>query len=438
MVVHDPSSASGLSRRGFLGLAAGAASIPLLAACGSGGSSGGGSNVIKFWDMPWGNTQYNVVAKKLVTDYKPASGLPSATYQEIQWNNFTQTFSSAVASKTGPAVSSGGGFQAFQFAEQGAIHYADAVVAAFQKDGTFDDFLPGLLDPFKTPKGYAAIPWQQDVRVFWMNKALLDQAGAKVPTTWNEWMTAAAALKKIGVYGYSAGSGAGNNIGNQALMALMINNGGGLWDEDGKLDCTFPRNVEAVDFVIQMVKEGFVDPAAVSYTSDNQNSQWKNKKFAIGIETGGLDNNVGDTSGNLQVMSPPAALHGDKGALVYLNNIMMYTESPSQKGSEAFMQYYFKNMNAYWKQPLGTGLPAMKSIVNLPEFQSKPNSVKIVNEYQPVFKTMASRGTTLSANLARIDSSAPLFQFAQSVLGGKTDGKTALSTLQTALSALVK
>lgn len=54
--------------------------------------------------------------------------------------------SSAIASNTGPALSTDGGFQAFQFDEQGQIAHAD-------------NFLPGVLDAFKSDKGYVAVPW---------------------------------------------------------------------------------------------------------------------------------------------------------------------------------------------------------------------------------------------------------------------------------------
>jgi multiple sugar transport system substrate-binding protein len=275
--------------------------------------------------------------------------------------------------------------------------------------------------------------------VFWYRKSLLDAAGVTTPpTTWDEFHSACAALKKTGVFGYSAGTGAGNNLGVQQILAMMINNGGGVWNEGAELDCTFDRNVEAVDFIMSLAKEGFIDPSAVSYTTDNQNAQWKAKKFAMGIETGGLADNIGDTSGDVQVMSPMSALHGDKGALVYINNLMMYTEAPNKEGAEAFLAYYIKNLPTYWKQNLGTGLPAFKSIVELPEFQANKNSLKIVNEYQPVFKTLAARGNTLSIKEAQIDSTAPMFTFAQTVYSGKGTAKDALAQLQQGLSALVK
>ena len=98
-----------ISRRGLLkatGLAAGLALVPGLAACAQSktqtSSGGGTAGTLKFWDMPWAQDAYNTASAALVAAYKPAEGLPNAALQRIQWNNFTTTFSSALASKTGP------------------------------------------------------------------------------------------------------------------------------------------------------------------------------------------------------------------------------------------------------------------------------------------------------------------------------------------------
>ena len=156
----------------------------------------------------------------------------------------------------------------------------------------------------KTDKGYVAVPWQTDYRVWWYRKSLFDDAGAKVPTTWDELMTAGEALKKKGYFGFGDGAGAGNNIGAHTMVMMMINNGGGMFTPDGKLDLLNERNVEAIDFILQLVKAGISDPASVSYTTDNHLAQWKNKKFAFGIYTAGLDAAIGDTTGDLHGGQP--------------------------------------------------------------------------------------------------------------------------------------
>jgi multiple sugar transport system substrate-binding protein len=399
-----------LTRRNFLGLSAAVVGGSLLAACGGGSASGGG-NSIAFWDMPWGAAAYPPAAQALTEAYRPANGLPSATYQSIPWNNFVQTFSSAIASNTGPAVSTGGGFQAFQFAEQGAIAYADNVIKTFQADGTLDDFLPGTVESMRTPAGYVAVPWQLDMRVWWYRKSSLDEAGVVPPTNWDELLTVGRAL---------------------------THNGGGIFAPDGTVDLVTDRNVEAMTFVQELVKSGIVDPGTVSYTRDNTFSQWKNKKFAMGIDSAGLDADTGDTTGDLLVMSPLTGPRGDTSGLSFVNNIMMYTNTPSQEGSEAFLTYFIKNMKMLWQQNVMPGLPVLESIVALPEFQQQTQKLKVIQEYQPVAKTYAALSTQLTARLAQIDAGDPLTQFAQTMFAGQTDPRTALTTLQTGLSSIVK
>jgi multiple sugar transport system substrate-binding protein len=437
-------SGASFTRRGFLGVAGGVSLAAILAACspgGGSGGSGGSGGVIKFWNMPWGGTAFNPLDKKITTAYKPKSGMPSATYQEIQWANFTQTFSSALASNTGPAVSSGGGTQAFQFAQQGKIAYADNLLKSWESNGIKDDFLDGLLDTMKTDKGYAAVPYNLDVRVGWYNKTLMQQAGADVPKTWDDYKDVCAKLKKIGVFGFGQGSGAGNFTGSHILTAFMINNGGGLFNAKKEPDATSDRNVEAMEYVLELVKNGYSDPAAATYTSDNVQAQWKAKKFGFGWDGAGLPAGaVGDVAGDLVVADPLTGPHGDKGGLYFPNNIMMYTNTPSQAGSEAFLTYYYQNMKELWTQNTGIGLPPLKSIADTAEFKSNANNVKILEEWNPVFKTWAAPGGNgLFYNIANtVDGTQPMNNFAQAIFGGNTDAKSALTTLQNAIEGLMK
>ena len=429
---------SSFSRRGFLGLAGAAAVLPVLAACAPGGGSGGGSSAsLKFWDMPWGQPGYNVAAKKLVEGYAPKGSLPKASYQTIQWNNFSQTFSSAIASKTGPAVSTGGGFQAFQFSDQGAIAYADDLIDAMKKSGQLDDFLPGTIESMKTDKGYVAVPWQLDMRVMWYRKSLLEKAGAEVPTDWDSFREASKALAKIGVFGFGVGAGAGNNFANHAMVAMMIGNGGGMFDAEGKPDLVTDRNIEAMEFIRELVSLGAVDPAAVSYTSDNLTTQWKSNKIGMGWNTAGLPASIGDT-GDILVTSPLAGPHGDKATLAFGNNIMMYTNTPSQEASEAFLTWYLKSMKALWDQNVIPALPVLRSIAESENFKKNTQADKIIREWQPVSKTFGATSAALFGALAAIDGGQAITQFSQTMLQGKTDAKAALQTFQTAIEAVVK
>jgi multiple sugar transport system substrate-binding protein len=421
------------ARRGFLGLTGGAAATALLAACGSGSGSG---KSLQFWNMQWSqDPNFAKIDEKITTSYQPPNGLPPATYKNLPFANFTAVFTSAVASNTGPAVSSGGGTQAFQFESQGAIAYADNLLNSWKSNGLYDDFLPGLIQAMKVQKGYAAVPYNLDMRVLWYNKTLMEQAGAELPTDWQSYLNAAEALKKIGVYGYGTGAGSGNYTGGHTIVSFMINNGGGLFDEQQKPNCVTPANIEAVNFILEMVHKGYVDPAASTYTTKNVQTQWGAKKFGLGFNSGNLAENVGgDVGPDLAVASPLVGPSGKKGSLYFPNNIMMYKNTPSQDDSEAFMTYYYKNMAQLWTTPTGFGLPPLKSITQAPEFQADPITAKIIKEWQPIAHTWAAPGgEALFLGVTAVDGTPAMDTFTQSVLGGNTTAQAALTTLQNAI-----
>jgi multiple sugar transport system substrate-binding protein len=438
-----------LPRRGFLALASASALSPLLAACGSdkaavgagSGQSAGSkakSGVLKFWTPGRGTPEFATMGDQLVSSWK--DGGFTAKYQVIPATNLFQTFQAAISAKIGPAVSDGYAFQAFQFADQGAIAYADHVFETMKSDGSYDDFLPGVVEPFKTSKGYAAVPWGLDMRVFWYRKSLLDKVGVAVPTDWPSLLAAGKALAKQGIYGFATAAGPGASYGGHALVSLMINNGGGLFDEDGKPNATYARNVEAMDFVREMIGAGMVDPASVSYTNQNLYDQWKNGKAGIGIANPSLTGEAGDTSGDLMVMSPLSGPHGEKGTLQYLNNVMMYTESSSQSASEAFIIWWikqFKGDDGFFAHGVTGSLPVFKSVIALPAIQHDANTVKIIQEWQPVGKNYSARGTALFSGLASVDAGTAVNQFAQTMLAGKTDSKAALTTLQSGITSVL-
>jgi len=425
-----------ISRRAVLG-AGGAASLALLlAACSPGGGGSTASQPLKFWNMPWGPTSFLNEDKRIVAGYKPASGFGVAQYRQVQWANFTQTFATAVASNTGPAVSSGGGTQAFSFESEGKIAYADDLLAAWKKNGIYDDFLPGLVDSLKTKNGYAAVPYNLDVRLLWYNKALLESVGATPPTDWTSFEAVCKALKAKGIYGYGTYSGAGGATGQHTLVSHMINNGGGLFDADQNPNCVTPENIEAMDWVLGLVKNGYVDPRAASYTPANAYTQMNDKKFGMIWDSSGTPSQVdAATASDLVVADPLVGPSGKKGTLFFPNNIMMYKNAPSQAASEAFLTYYYQNMKSLWTKKTGIGLPPLKSIASA-AFADDPNTTKIIDSWQPIGKTFGAPGQdTVFLNLAKADGTQPMFNFAQSILSGSTTAKDALAALQKALTS---
>jgi len=430
---------SGFTRRTLLGAGVSALAVGALAACSTSGSSTGSgkaSQPLKFWNQPWGAPAFLTEDKRIAAAYKPKSGFGPVQYQQIQWANFLQTYSTAIAANNGPAVSSGGGTQAFLFEDQGKIAYADDLLESWKKNGIYDDFLPGVVDTLKTDNGYAAVPYNLDMRVVWYNKALLEDAGADMPTDWDSYEAMCKKLKAKGVYGYGTRSGAGAFTGFHQIVAHMINNGGGLFDGDQKPDVVTEKNIEAVEWVLGLVKNGYSDPRSATYTSDNFYAQVSAKKFGGLWDGAGAKPNVSAAvAKDLVVGDPLTGPGGEKGALYFPNNIMMYKNTPSQEASEAFLTYYYKNMKTLWTKKTGIGLPVLKSIAT-EAYADDVDATKILNDWQPISKTFGAPGqNTVFLNVTKVDGTQPTINFAQSVLGGKVTAKAALETLQKALEA---
>lgn len=429
------------SRRGFIKLG-GAAALTmagsgLITSCGTAGGAGGAKD-LKFWDMPWANATYTDEAKRLVTEAFPAGNGAKWSYQQVQWANFYQTYSSAVASRTNPAASTGGGFQAVGLSGDGAIHYADNVIEKLKKSGKYDDWLPNLFESQKTKNGYLGIPWEVDIPALYYLKSVHDENGLTVPKTWDDIFNNGLVLKKKGIDALITGSGSGNNRGHQTIASLMINNGGGLFDEDGNLDVMYERNVEAVEFLLELVKEGMINPSSVNYTEDNMATVWRLKQGAVGFQPPNYALRIPGAVGDMLVASPLTGPHGDKGAMAFINSVMMYKNNPSVQDTEDFVEWYTTNNDTFWTKSLGVGLAIRKSVLATPSEAANTEQKKILDEYLPVAKGLYARGKEQFPAVALIDGSQSFFKFAQNVLGGRTTAKEALQSFESDLASIIK
>ena len=104
---------------------------------------------------------------------------------------------SRVVSGNAPAAAQIKGPSLQEWAAEGVLANIDAVAKAEK----WDSLLPKVVSDVMKYKGnYIAVPVNvHRVNWLWANPAAFQKAGAKVPTTWDEFFVAAEALKKAGV-----------------------------------------------------------------------------------------------------------------------------------------------------------------------------------------------------------------------------------------------
>lgn len=436
----------GLSRRNFLKYSAGAVGATsvsgFLAACAAGGfggssssSSGGGAVTINFWDMAWGNNSYFDIGKQLVNDFNNSHKGINVVYRGTPWANWYQTFTTALGSGTQPDISTGASFMGAQFSSTNDVLPLDDLVDQVKKNGQYDDYLPGVFAPMLYKGHTITWPWAIDIRIPFYRKDFFQQAGVQVPTTWAEFRAAAKKLSGNGKYGLVE-SGA-DNITEHVLEALMINNGGGLFTPDGKLDfATNALNMEALHFFSDLVNDGSVDPATTGYQSTDAIRAFSRGDAAMIIGGPGWTSQVDPSVvNNVGLIPPIASPHGTKGTLYWVNNIIVYSGTKHPNETKEFLLWWVQNNKPLWTKGGSGPLPIRASYYQDPLFNT-PIIQAIKSQYIPIAKSANAQANEVFPALNPLDGDGTMVTLGQNLLG-KKDFNASVQTAQAGLAKVV-
>lgn len=372
---------------------------------------------VEFWDMHWGYGGYFDVAKSLVAQFHRQNSGISVDYQGHMWTEWPKVFDAALQSGALPDISTGGAFQAVEFYEKGAVLAIDDVFAELKSSGEDRDFLPGTLER-SMYKGHAiSLPWCLDTRILLYRRDVFAKAGIQAPASWDELRAAAKALTSGGQYGFVI---AGNDLdGMHMLYALMINNGGGLFTEGGKLDVMNARNAEALTFLSNLVKDGSVNPGSAHFTSNEAHGEFLAGRGAIMMDTPGFPIQFTSPRGNLGLLPPPAGPHGDKGTVLMVNNIMLYKNSKNPDAAKTFVKWWSENEKPLWTKGLCDQLPARTSIAADSYFQNNPITRRILSEWVPIGKSTGARAPGVFPAINVVEGDGAMMILLQDLLRGK-------------------
>jgi multiple sugar transport system substrate-binding protein len=267
-------------------------------------TQGDPSSAVQFWDMTWGPTENSEAGRKLVDQYNRRGADAKSDYQCFTWSKWSGVFAEAIGAGKAPDLSTGSAYQAVQYYDQGEILDLDDVFADLRRTGKDRDFLTGTLER-QSYRGHSiALPWAIDIRVPYYRKDLFARAGIREPTTWEELRAAAKALTSGDRYGVVT---CGASIdGMHLLFILMVNNGGGLFTTKGRLDVMSDRNMEAMTFLSDLVRDGSVHPGSIGFDTDDARREFGMGTAAIIIDTPGLENQLPDQAENIGLLAPQA------------------------------------------------------------------------------------------------------------------------------------
>ena len=147
-----------------------------------------------------------------------------------------------------------------------ADYQADGLLLPAQdyvSEETYSKMYPSFLEQSEVDGTVWAVPDLASARAMYYNKDILDAAGVEVPTTWEELTAACEAIKAYDDTIYPWGIDMTTDEGQAAFAYYTWNNGGGFVDENGDWALNSDANVEAIEYAIGLVNDGYTnsDPA---------------------------------------------------------------------------------------------------------------------------------------------------------------------------------
>lgn len=159
----------------------------------------------------------------------------------------------------------------------------------------------------KNPDGnYYLLPQELNAMYFYINKEVFDKSKVKIPATKDEFLEAAKAMTKDGVYGYGAAWSKGGQLFND-LIRWMYCFGGDMYD------WTKPESKETLQFMYDMLyKDKVVSEAALGDSYDALNQKFIDNKYGMVFQWGYLADVCGDKWNKTLQIDPMPTFTTDK------------------------------------------------------------------------------------------------------------------------------
>ena len=190
-------------------------------------------------------------------DFEAANQNIDLVVDVVSWNDIYTVVNTRISNNDAPDILNIDVFADYQ---------ADGLLLPAQdyiSEATYAKFYQSFLDQSVVDGTVWAVPDLASARAMYYNADILAAAGVEVPTTWDELVAAAEAIKAYDANIYPWGVDMTTDEGQACFSYYIWNNGGSFVDADGNWTLNSAENVEAIEFILGMVEDGLTnsDPA---------------------------------------------------------------------------------------------------------------------------------------------------------------------------------
>ena len=330
-----------------------------LAACGNGGKppansnpSGGSSSgaptpapsgdkvAIKVIAAEYGKQTKDWWAK-FQTEFNGSHDNIDLNVEVISWNDIATVVNTRVSNNDAPDILNIDIF---------ADYVGDDLlrpIKDFVSDETYAKFYPAFLEQSNIDGTIWAIPDLASARAMYYNADILTAAGVdEVPTTWSELKAACEKIKAYDANIYPWGVDMTTDEGQACFAYYSWTNGGDFTDASGSWTLNSPENVEAVEYIVGLVKDGLTNSDPATQTRYDLQELFAAGKLAMMIGPNQISSYVAGTENpiNFGIASIPANEGKSTSSVGVMDRFMVFDNEDTDDKVDAiktFFDYFY-------------------------------------------------------------------------------------------------
>lgn len=233
---------------------------------------------LTYWTAPFGENDKAFFDEQLA-DWKARTGA-EVNIEVIPWDSYEEKYMTGVGGGTGPDVGYMYNEMLYNYIDSGAIVPIDQYFTDEEKASYI------YWENGKVLGQQYLLPYVVGApRILYANMDLLAEAGIdKVPTTWEELVATAKAVKEAtGKIGFDQAWGGYFGDLNEIYFPFLWQAGGELCDDEGNLLPDFDAAVKAAEFVLSLKTDGVISEYCVSRDSSAVSDDFRNGEVAMVI-----------------------------------------------------------------------------------------------------------------------------------------------------------
>jgi len=397
------------------------------------------SGAVEYWSREtFDNGARQPLIQQRLAAFDKANGTTSKA-QFMVFQESVQKTQAALAANTVPDLGEQGPDVTLGFAAAGNLLPIDDIF-----NGLKDQFVPLQKDAFVTYNSNAfGVPWYTETRVLFYHKDLLDAAGVKPPTTWQEWAAAAKALTK-GEEQYGFAFPPDGALAGQIFVPLAVAAGGNLLDKDGKVNGDTPEFKAALHFLSDLYTSGSMPKALPTYKQNDTDQLFALKKIAMYWTNGSILTTLKTQAPDIlktlgAVKTPPRDASGTSRSFLGGFQLFVFKQGKNTAGGKELLKYLFDPTwyADYVQKTNGATLPTTKAVAAKDTYQSDPILKTLIEQQQ----TAVRYGGTAYGNAPFLGEAEGKLLFSQPVIDvftGKQSVDSAVATMNTEVKKLAK